>query len=73
MSVYASVIKRMETGIQPLAIATTVLILASLTYSIWNFARSRVDAEARVRFDDRASQVLEEVRGRIRRNPARQP
>jgi PAS domain S-box-containing protein len=65
MSVYASVIKRMETGIQPLALATTVLILASLTYSIWNFARSRVDAEARVRFDDRAIQVLEEVRGRM--------
>lgn len=65
MSIFARVQRRMEAGYHPLAIATTVLILASLTYSLWNFAKSRVDAEASVHFDDRASQVAEEIRGRM--------
>lgn len=65
MSLFGGVVKRMESGLQPLALFTTVLVLASLTFSLWNFAKSRVDDEARVRFDDRASQVMEEVRGRM--------
>ncbi len=65
MSAASSLIKRMERGIQPLALATTVLVLGSLTFSLWNYAKSRVDAEARLRFDVRAAQVVEEVRGRM--------
>src|SRR5580658_3918454 len=65
VSIFPNIQRRMEAGFHPLAIATTVLVLGSLTYSLWNFARSRVDAEASVHFDDRASQVAEDIRGRM--------
>jgi len=65
VSVVATFLKRIEAGYQPFAIATTVLVLGSLTYSVWNFADGRLDAEASVRFEARANQITEAIRGRM--------
>jgi len=65
MSVIATFLKRIEPVYQPLAIALTVILLGSLTFSLWDFARGQVAAEAHVRFDARASQITEAIRGRM--------
>jgi PAS domain S-box-containing protein len=65
MSAFSKIQRRLEAGYQPLAVVTTILVLASLTFSLWNFAQSRVDAEARVRFDDRTVNIVEQIRGRM--------
>ena len=65
MRIATRLLKRIQQAYQPLAIALTMVVLGSLTLSLWDLARGRVEAEARLRFEARANQITESIRGRM--------
>src|SRR5690349_19083940 len=48
-----------------IAIAVAIFISVSATYSAWEFARGAAESEAHTRFEFRAAQIGEAIRGRM--------
>ena len=48
-----------------LAVSIVLVLSAAVSYSAWNFARIAAENEARIRFEYRASQIAEAIRGRM--------
>jgi PAS domain S-box-containing protein len=59
------VVPRMEPVYRALAVATALVLSGTFTFSSWHFAQEAAEQEARIRFEFRASQIADAIRGRV--------
>jgi signal transduction histidine kinase len=60
-----AVLTWMEPVYRALAVATALVLAGTFTFSSWHFAREAAEQEARIRFEFRASQIADAIRGRM--------